>query len=77
MHAEPPWLRDPKKFEACFDISAKDFRVLIDVLPEHLREQYEETGATNPEAAVLWAIHQGRKLGLVVDGPVSTPSTEE
>jgi len=71
------WLHDPKKFKAHFDLSAADFKTLVDILPPHLQERYEETGSANPEAAVLWAIHQGRKLGLVVDGPASSSVIED
>lgn len=59
------WKKDEEAFEAHFDISYDDFAHLILSLPPALAEKYERTRKTNEEAAILWAIHEGRNHGLI------------
>jgi len=60
-----PWLDDEDKFEKHFGIAYEDFTTLVTVLSPEQAEKYEKTRRVNVEAAILWAIHEGRSHGLL------------
>lgn len=64
-----PWLEDEDAFFAHFDIPHSDFCELIRLLSKEQQRKYERTRKVNVEAAILWAIHEGKNHGLLVDVP--------
>lgn len=63
--AVEPWLDDEDKFGRHFGIAYEDFMTLVTVLSAEQVEKYEKIRRVNIEAAILWAIHEGRSHGLL------------
>lgn len=61
----PEWKKDEESFLRHFKISYSDFGDLLLALPDDLKEKYEKTRRANEEAAILWAIHEGKSHGLL------------
>lgn len=64
----PEWKKDEEAFLRHFKISYSDFGDLLLALPDDLKEKYEKTRRANEEAAILWAIHEGKSHGLLEAG---------
>lgn len=67
---EPPWKADETGsiFKEHFDIGYEDFMKLICLFEESHPEKFakfEKIRNTHEEAAILWAIHEGKSHGLL------------
>lgn len=73
------WKKDEAAFLKHFDLPYADFANLILCLTEKQREKYDKICAVNEEAAVLWAIHEGKSHGILEEKSVAevTPSQVE
>jgi hypothetical protein len=59
------WAADPKAFKTHFHIPYPDFCELIEALTPTQEGKYEKIRVVNTEAAILWAIHEGKSHGLL------------
>ncbi len=60
-----PWKKDEEGFRAHFDIPYGDFCTLIEAFDEDRSIKYEKIRGVHEEAAILWAIHEGKRHGLL------------
>lgn len=68
------WSEDPEAFETHFGLSYEDFHVLLQALPSDVRKKYDKTLAVDEEAGIIFALHKGKKLGLIKDDePAAMP----
>lgn len=70
------WARDEAKFKKHFDLPYSDFCDLIEALTPSQHEKYNKILAVHTEAAILWAIHEGKSHGLLKEVPDEPPPTE-
>ena len=59
------WKEDEVAFKKHFDLSYEDFCTLYTLLTPEQQAKYDRTQATNEEAAILWAIHEGKTHGHI------------
>jgi len=59
------WENDKNAFRKHFDIGYDDFCQLIEALSPSQVEKYEKIRRTHQEAAILWAIHEGKSHGIL------------
>jgi hypothetical protein len=69
------WVTDPRAFKAHFRIPYEDFCELIEALSPAQEGKYEKIRTVNTEAAILWAIHEGKSHGLLASA--DDPDEEE
>lgn len=65
--SEADWKANEEAFQDHFGIEYDEFTELILALPPSLAATYERTNKVNEEAAILWAIEQGKQRGLIKD----------
>jgi hypothetical protein len=61
----PHFLENEEMFRKHFDLPHADFMTLLDAFDEDRMEKYESISAVDEEAAILWAIHEGKQVGIV------------
>jgi hypothetical protein len=74
------WKKDEEAFKRHFDIDYLDFCQLIQLLSPAQQSKYEKIRATHEEAAILWAIHEGKSHGILrekQEGDEETTETPE
>jgi hypothetical protein len=59
------WEEDEKAFGKHFGIAYDNFTQLILLLTPDQHKKYERTLKVNKEAAILWALHEGKSHGLL------------
>jgi len=59
------WKKDEDGFFDHFQILYDDFVKLVNALNENQQEKYEKIRQVHEEAAILWAIHEGKSHGLL------------
>jgi len=59
------WRDDKDAFEGHFKIPYEDFMSLVEALTPEQATKYEKIRAAHEEAAILWAIHEGKSHGLL------------
>jgi len=64
LHLEP-WKANEEGFLRHFRISYADFCELVKALSPQQQEKYEKIRAVHEEAAILWAIHEGKSHGIL------------
>lgn len=63
---ELDFLENPAAFKAHFDLPYEDFCQLIEAFKGERAQIYEETLKVNQEAAILWAISEGKRCSIIV-----------
>lgn len=70
------WRNDKHDFAKRFEISYEEFVELVNAFSNADRDRYDKIVALDERAAVLWAIDQGKKLGLLVE-KAERPATQD
>lgn len=71
------WKNDKNAFAQRFGLPYDDFVELITELPEGDRVRYDQILSIDQRAGVLWAIDQGKKLGLLTEKEAErSPATQ-
>lgn len=68
----PGWKKDEAAFLRHFGIPYADFGELILALSPDQQDKYEKTRRANEEAAILWAVHEGKSHGLLESADTGT-----
>lgn len=63
----PRWKEDEDSFQRHFGISYSDFGDLLLTLSDEQQSKYEKIRRVHEEAAILWAVHEGKSHGLLED----------
>ncbi len=59
------WSENEASFERQFDLSYESFVAAVNLLDEEHQQKYETIRKTSQKAAVLWAIHEAKKRGIL------------
>lgn len=61
------WSDDEQGFNTQFDLPYEDFVEALNLLDEEHQKKYETIRKTSQKAAVLWAIHEAKKRGILTE----------
>jgi hypothetical protein len=65
--SDSAWSEDPEAFREHFGLAYDDFCVLLQALPADVKKKYDKTLEIDNEAGIIFALHKGKKLGLLTD----------